>query len=104
MLPVTVQRIRLAAGLRTRTPRTRWHHAPDRLGVTAMAERMGIPAKWLHGQIRAGRMLLDRQPSGAYLFDDTPDVIASLRALRERTVEQVDLRAHQPAQEGYQHG
>ena len=69
-----------------------------------MAERMAIPAKWLHVQIRAGRILLDPQPSGAYLFDDTPDVIASLRALRERTAEQVDLKAHQPTQEGHQHG
>ncbi|MFC5568393.1 hypothetical protein [Rubellimicrobium aerolatum] len=43
VLPVTVQGIRLAAGLRTGTLRTRWCHAPGRLGVTA--ERMGIPAK-----------------------------------------------------------
>lgn len=104
VLPVTVQHIRLAAGLRTKTPQTRWRHAPGWLGVTAMAQRMGIPAKWLHVQIRVGRILLDRQPSGAYLFDDTPDVIASLHALRNRTVEQVDLRTHQPAQEGHQHG
>ncbi|MBP1807750.1 hypothetical protein [Rubellimicrobium aerolatum] len=55
-------------------------------------------------QIRAGCILVDPQPSGAYLFDDATQVIASLRALRERTVEQVDLRAHQPAQEGHQHG
>lgn len=96
VLPVTVQHIRLAAGLRTRAQRTRWHHAPGWLGVTAMAERMGIPAKWLHVQIRAGRILLDPQPNGAYLFNDTSDVIASLRTLRDRTVEQVDLRAHQP--------
>ncbi len=104
VLPATVLRLRLAAGLRVKTQRTRWRHAPDRLGVTAMAERMAIPAKWLHVQIRAGRIRLDRQPSGAYLFADTPEVIASLRALRERTVDQVDLRAHQPTQEGHQHG
>jgi len=104
VLPVTVQRIRLAAGLRMKTPRTRWCHTPDRLGVTAMAERMGIPSKWLYRQISTGRILLDRQPSGAYLFDDTLDVIASLRALRRRTVAQVNLRTHQPTQEGHQHG
>ena len=34
VLPVTVQRVRLAAGLRTATQRTRWHHEPGRLGVT----------------------------------------------------------------------
>lgn len=104
VLPVTVRRIRLAAGLRTQTQRTRWRHAPGLLGVTAMAERLEIPAKWLYVQIRTGRILLDRQPSGAYLFPDTPAVLATLGRLREHAVERVDLRAHQPAQEGHRHG
>jgi hypothetical protein len=104
VLPVTMRRIRLAAGLKTKTQRTRWRHAPGLLGVTAMAERMGIPAKWLSVQIRTGRLLLDRQPSGAYLFPDTPDVVATPGRLREHAVERVDLRAYQPAQEGHRHG
>ena len=103
VLPVTVQRIRLAAGLKVKAQRTRWCHPPGVLGVTAMAERLGIPSKWLYVQIRSGRILIDRQPSGAYLFDDAPEVIAVLHRLRSRAVERVDLRAHQPAQEGHRH-
>ena len=103
VLPVTVQRIRLAAGLRVKAQQTRWRHPPGILGVTAMAERMGVPSKWLYVQIRSGRILIDRQPSGAYLFDDAPEVIAVLHRLRSRAIERVDLRAHQPAQEGHRH-
>lgn len=102
--PITVQRIRLEAGLKMRTQRTRWHHAPGLLGVAIMAERLRIPVKWFYVQIRAGRIRIDRQPNGAYLFDDAPEVIATLRGLRSRTVEHVDLRTHQPAREGHRHG
>ena len=104
VLPVTVRGVRLAAGLRVKAQRTRWRHGPGVLGVTAMAERMGIPSKWLYVQIRTGRILIDRQPSGAYLFEDAPKVIAALQRLRSRNVERVDLRAPQPDQEGHRHG
>jgi DNA invertase Pin-like site-specific DNA recombinase len=101
--PTTVQRIRLAAGVKTATQRTRWRHGPGQLGVTAMAARMGIPAKWLYVQIRSGRILIDRQPSGAYLFDDTPETVDILLGLRNRAVTRVDLRTRQLAQEGQCH-
>ena len=103
VLPVTVQRIRLAAGVKVKAQRTRWCHPPGLLGVTAMAERLGIPSKWLYVQIRSGRILIDRQPSGAYLFEDAHDVVLALLRLRSRAVERVDLRAHQPTQEGHRH-
>ena len=103
VLSVTVQRIRLAAGLKMKAQRTRWRRPAGVLGVTAMAERLGIPSKWLYVQIRASRILIDRQPSGAYLFDDTPEVVAALRSLRAHAIERVDLRARQPAQEGHRH-
>ena len=104
VLPVTVQGVRLAAGLKVKAQRTRWCHPPGALGVTAMAERMRIPSKWLYVQIRSGRILIDRQPSGAYLFNDTPEIVTALHRLRNRAVERVDLRARQPAQEGHRHG
>lgn len=103
VLTVTVQRIRLEAGLRTKIQWTRWHHRSGLLGVTAMAERMRIPAKWLYVQIRAGRILIDRQASGAYLFNDNPETVDTLLDLRNRAVDRVDLRAHQPTQEGHHH-
>jgi hypothetical protein len=64
---------------------------------------MGIPSKWLHVQIRSGRILIDRQPSRAHLFEDAPEVVTALRSLRAHAVERVDLRAHQPAQERHRH-
>lgn len=103
VLPVTVQGVRLAAGVKAKAQRTRWRRPPGVLGVTAMAERMGIPSKWLYVQIRSGRILIDRQPSGAYLFEDAPEVVDALHRLRNRAVERVDLRAHQPDQEGHRH-
>lgn len=101
--PTTVQRIRLAAGVKIAMQRTRWRHRPGQLGVTAMAARMGVPAKWLYVQIRSGRILIDRQPSGAYLFDDTPETVDILLGLRNRAVTRVDLRTRQLAQEGQCH-
>ncbi|MDP4026480.1 recombinase family protein [Methylobacterium sp. NEAU 140] len=74
VLPVTVRRIRQQAGPGPRTPRSRWRHASDLLGVQAIARRLNIPTKWLYGQIRTGRLLIDRQPTGAYLFRDTEAV------------------------------
>jgi hypothetical protein len=68
-----------------------------------MAQRMGIPSKWLHVQICTGRVLIDRQPSGAYFFEDAPELVAALQRLRSRAVERVDLRADRPAQEGHRH-
>lgn len=84
-------------------PRTRWCHEAGRLSVTAMAAHMGIPAKWLYVQIRTGRILIDRQPSGAYHFDDTSEVVDTLVSLRNRAVDRVDLRTHQPTQEGHRY-
>jgi hypothetical protein len=46
VLPVTVRRIRQQAGLGPRTPRSRWRHASDLLGVQALARRLNIPTKW----------------------------------------------------------
>ena len=103
VLPVTVRRIRQQAGLGPRTPRSRWRHSADLLGIHALARRLNIPAKWLYSQIRTGGLLIDRQPTGAYLFEDTEAVIQAIRNLRDRTVDRIDLRPHQPNYTGYQH-
>ena len=103
VLPVTVRRIRQQAGLGPRTPRSRWRHSSDLLGIHALARRLNIPAKWLYSQIRTGCLLIDRQPTGAYLFEDTEAVIQAVRNLRDRTVDRIDLRPHQPNYTGYQH-
>jgi DNA invertase Pin-like site-specific DNA recombinase len=103
VLPITVQRLRHQSGLKTKA-RSRWRHAPDLLGVAALSERMHIPAKWIYTQLRTGRILLDAQPGGAHLFRDAAEVINAVRSLRDRKVDQVDLRADQPHTEGQHHG
>lgn len=104
VLPITVQRIRLLAGVKQGEQRTRWQHPPDILSAQELAGRLNIPVNWLYVQIRKGRLLIDRQPSGAHLFANTPGVIEAVRRLRNHDVSHLDLRISQPDQEGHQHG
>ncbi|HZD91206.1 MAG TPA: recombinase family protein [Pseudolabrys sp.] len=103
VLPITVQRLRLAAGIKVTTQRTRWEHDPSLLSPTEMAAKLDIPVNWLYVQIRQKRLLMDRQPNGAYLFRNTPVVIDAVRNLRNHSVDHLDLRICQPHQEEHQH-
>lgn len=103
VLPITVQRIRLGAGIRITTQRNRWTHKVTSLSATQLAARLNIPVNWIYVQIRQKRLLIDRQPSGAYLFQNSPSVINAVRDLRNHTIRHLDLRIIQPQQEGYQH-
>lgn len=102
VLVATVQRIRRHAGV-TKTGRSRWRHGSDKLSVTELAAQVSLPAKWLYVQIRTKRILIDREASGAYLFDNTPSVAAAINQLRQRAVDHIDLRAHQPHEKEHQH-
>ncbi len=104
LLPVTVQRIRLLAGVKQAEQRTRWRHPPDVLSAQELASMLNIPVNWLYVQIRKGRLLIDRQPHGAHLFVNTPSAIEAVRKLRKHDVDHLDLRISQPDQEGHQHG
>jgi hypothetical protein len=103
VLPITVQRLRLGAGIKVTTQRTRWDHDPSLLTATEIAAKLNIPVNWLYVQIRQKRLLMDRQPNGAYLFRNTPFVIDAVRNLRNHSVDHLDLRICQPHQEGHQH-
>ncbi len=103
VLPITVQRLRLGAGIKVSTQRTRWDHDRSFLSATEVAAKLRIPVNWLYVQIRRKRLLIDRQPNGAYLFQDTPVVIDAVRDLRNHVVDRIDLRICQPHQEGHQH-
>ena len=105
VLPVTVQRIRYRAGLKGLVKqRTRWRHAPDVLSAQEFASVLGIPVNWLYVQIRHGRLLTDRNPSGAHLFTNTPSAIEAVRKLRNHEIDQLDLRITEPHKEGHPHG
>ena len=75
VLPITVHRIRHAAGIQVSKPRSRWSHDSGLLTAPELAARLSIPVNWLYVQIREKRLLVDRQPSGAYLFQDASAVL-----------------------------
>jgi DNA invertase Pin-like site-specific DNA recombinase len=102
--PNTVRRIRRGARIIVATQRSRWTHDPNLLSAPELATKMNIPVNWLYVQIRQNRLLIDRQPSGAYLFQNTPAVLDGVRDLRNRAINNLDLRICQPHQEGHQHG
>lgn len=103
VLQITVQRIRLAAGMKVRKQKTRWEHPSSVLTANQLAAKLSIPVNWLYVQIRAGRLQIDRQGNGAYLFRDTQEVIDAVRNLREHSIENLDLRISEPHQERHQH-
>jgi DNA invertase Pin-like site-specific DNA recombinase len=103
VLPITVQRIRLGAGIKVTAQRTRWSHGSSSLSANELAAQLNIPVNWLYVQIRQMRLLIDRQPTGAYLFLNSPTVLDAVRDLRNHTISHLDLRINQPHQEGHQH-
>jgi DNA invertase Pin-like site-specific DNA recombinase len=103
VLPITVQRLRHGAGIKVAEPRTRWRHDTSLLSAPELAGRLNIPVNWIYVQIRQKRLLVDRQPSGAYLFQDTPSALDAVRSLRRHTISHLDLRICQPHREGHQH-
>jgi DNA invertase Pin-like site-specific DNA recombinase len=104
VLPITVQRIRHAAGIQVSKPRSRWSHGASSLSAPELAAKLNIPVNWIYVQIRERRLLVDRQPSGAHHFQDAPAVLDAVRSLRNHTIDRIDLRICQPHQEGHQHG
>jgi hypothetical protein len=103
VLPITVSRIRRGAGIRVSERQTRWDHDTSLLSAPQLAVRLNIPVNWIYVQIRQNRLLIDQQPTGAYLFEDTARVLDAVRSLRNHAVDRVDLRICQPHQEGHQH-
>jgi DNA invertase Pin-like site-specific DNA recombinase len=103
VLSITVGQIRRGAGIRVTKPRNRWSHGSSLLSAPEIASRLNIPVNWIYVQIRKKRLLIDRQPSGAYLFHDSQFVLDAVRNLRNHVLNCVDLRICQPDQEGHQH-
>ncbi len=103
VLPITVSQIRRDAGIKVTEPRNKWSHGSNLLSAPELAGRLDIPVNWLYVQIRQKRLLIDQQPSGADLFQDTPAVIDAVRNLRNHTITRLDLRICQLHQEGHQH-
>jgi DNA invertase Pin-like site-specific DNA recombinase len=103
VLPITVGQIRRGAGIRVSDPRSRWSHDKGLLSAPQLAVRLNIPVNWIYVQIRQKRLLIERQPTGAYLFRNTLAVLEAVRNLRNHTINRLDLRICQPHREGHQH-
>jgi len=103
VLTATVQGIRRGAGIKVTEQRSRWTHDPSLLSANELAARLNIPVNWLYVQIRQKRLLIDHQPTGAYLFRNTPSVMEAVQNLRNHSVSHLDLRINQPLEEGHQH-
>jgi hypothetical protein len=91
VLPSTVRGIRLRHGMKTIRQRTRWPTVPGYLTVTQLAERLRIPQKWIHTQLRRGALRTMHEPSGRYLFPDTDSVRQAVQELRQHHTGHVDL-------------
>ena len=91
VLPSTVCGIRLRHGIKTMRQRTRWPSVPGCLTVSQLADRLRIPQKWIHTQLRRGTIRTIHERSGRYLFPDTPPAMRAIRELREHRIQHVDL-------------
>jgi DNA invertase Pin-like site-specific DNA recombinase len=91
VLPSTVRGIRLRHGIKAVHRQTRWPPVKGCLTVTQLAERLQIPTKWIHTQLRRGAIRAIHEPSGRYLFPDTKPALLAIRQLREHRIEAVDL-------------
>lgn len=103
VFPITVRRIRHAAGVPISVKRTRWTHDVGLLTAPELADKLNIPVNWLYVQIRKRRLLIDRQPSGAYCFHDNAPVLDAVQRLRTHKIDHLDLRICQPHEKGHQH-
>lgn len=100
----TVSRLRRHAGVSPVKCSPRWRHSPELLSTNELAARLEIPVNWLYVQIRKGRIQIEPQPNGAYLFENKPETIDRIGKLRNHTLENVDLRICQPYERGHSHG
>jgi DNA invertase Pin-like site-specific DNA recombinase len=91
VLASTVRGIRLRHRIKTARQRSRWHAVPGCLTVAQLAERLRIPQKWIHTQLRRGAIRAIHEPSGRYLFPDTEPAMQAVQKLRAHRVEHIDL-------------
>jgi DNA invertase Pin-like site-specific DNA recombinase len=91
VLPSAVRGIRLRHGIKAVHRQTRWPPVKGCLTVTQLAERLNIPTKWIHTQLRRGAIRAIHEPSGRYLFPDTDQAMHAIRQLREHHIKTVDL-------------
>lgn len=90
VLPSTVRNIRLRHGRihRFRGPRPR--RVEGALTLPQVADILDVKRQWLYYMIKCGKLEIRRDAvSQMYLFPDDPDILESLRSLRDRKISKI---------------
>jgi hypothetical protein len=104
VLPSTIGGMRRRLEIKAVARRTRWPKVDGYLTVANVANRLNVAMNWLRGKIRRGAVSTVREPSGRYLFPDTPTTFEALRQLRDRKIRHIDFTQHQLENGGYHNG
>ena len=92
VIPSTVRTIRLKHGLRRPRPGSRPRGIPGKLTVPQVVQLLGVPLHWVYQRIERGEIDLPLDPvRKLYLFPDTPQTLAQLKALKAGQVQRVRL-------------
>jgi hypothetical protein len=100
-LPITVQRIRHAAGIQVSKPRSRWSHDARSLSAPELTAKLGFPVNCGDkGEAALGESAAQRSiPLRGHSCR-----LDGIQSLRNHTIKRLDLRICQPHREGHQHG
>lgn len=104
VLTSTVSGMRRRLTIKATAHQTRWPPVDGYLTIANVANHMNVSMNWLRGKIRRGAVRTLREPSGRYLFPDSPDTLEALRQLRVHQIKRVDLTQHQSQDRGYHNG
>lgn len=81
MLPSTVRNVRLRKRLLIREHQSHPCRVAGFLTIPQLAEKLGVSRWWIHDRIRSGTIKAKREENAkCYLFPDTPETLAGLRA------------------------
>jgi DNA invertase Pin-like site-specific DNA recombinase len=93
VIPNTVRTIRLKHGLRRPRPGSQPRRIPGRLTVPQLAKLLGVPLHWVYQRLDRGEIELALDPDRKlYLFPDTPETLAKLKALKADRIHRVRLK------------
>ena len=90
VFPITIQRIRHAAGMQVSQPRTRWTHDADVL-TAPNSGKLNIPVESLYVQIEEKEALGRAPAERSLLFNDTAAVLHGVQRLRGHEIDHLDL-------------
>ena len=92
VIPNTVRTIRLKHGLCRPRPGSRPRRVPGKLTVPQIVKLLDVPLHWMYQRIERGEIELTLDPvRKLYLFPDTPETLAKLKALKAGRIQRVRI-------------